>query len=60
MKKSSNSKTTQAPTNFTKRALIVLFCLAVLACLATSCYTTQRCPAYGNYTYVAPLEVERK
>jgi len=30
-----------------KRTIIILFIIAFLAIVATSCYTSHKCPAYG-------------
>ena len=35
-----------------KRSLTLILCLAALAFFATSCYTTQKCPAYAHYSEV--------
>lgn len=33
-----------------KKQLFLILCLVLLALLATSCYTTHNCPAYGHYS----------
>ena len=55
MKKNPNPNTPQTSNRFTIKTIIVILCLATLAIFATSCYTTQRCPAYGN---TAQVEIE--
>jgi len=37
------------PKQFPKQ-LRVLFFIVMLAILATACYTTTKCPAYGHYS----------
>ena len=51
MNRNRNAKNPKIPMRFTKRTLIVLFCLALSSFFITSCYTTQKCPAYG---YISP------
>jgi len=36
-----------------KRKIIILFCITLLAFLATSCYTSKKCAAYGYSASVA-------
>ena len=54
MKKSSIPNNPQPANRFTKRAIIIALCLVAMASLATSCYTTQKCPAYGHYSQLEP------
>ncbi|MCL2246107.1 MAG: hypothetical protein FWC10_03230 [Lentimicrobiaceae bacterium] len=40
-----------------KRIIMTLLCIVMLACIATSCYTAHKCPAYG-YTPEAETDTE--
>jgi hypothetical protein len=42
----------QAPWFFTKKTIAIIFCISVLAFFVTSCYTSQKCPAYGYTSQV--------
>jgi len=37
---------------FAKKAIAIVLFFAILSISITSCYTTQRCPAYGHYSQV--------
>jgi len=52
MKKTPNPNIPQTPNRSTKTSMIVVLSLAILTIFTTSCYTTQRCPAYGHTAQV--------
>jgi hypothetical protein len=35
-----------------KRTIVILFCFVAIAFLATSCYTSKKCPAYAYHVEV--------
>jgi len=35
-----------------KRTIIILFTIAIITIVTTSCYTTHKCPAYGYNTEI--------
>jgi hypothetical protein len=57
-------KNNQTPTQtnfskcFTKQTIFIFLCFVSLTILATSCYTTNKCPAYGHYSQVIEKQVK--
>lgn len=41
-----------------KRIVVIISLAVAFSLLTISCATQHKCPAYGHYTEVAPMEVE--
>jgi hypothetical protein len=52
MKKKPNKIKSQILNRFSKQTILIIFCFVTLVILATSCYTTKKCPAYGQYSQI--------